>query len=117
MCVKVWDKLTIGKDQTILVGQAKDGNTFEDSEDILREDFPDKKREEDDVEDLQARFCYSLVLVKGLEKRCDRQVHRPEHVGRVHKDVAEQTSKTEPNQLGSDNDKDTSGLVRVTSVE
>lgn len=61
--VEIRTELTIGKDQTILVRQAKDGNTFEDSENIFREDFPDKKCEEDDVEDLQAGFCYSFVLV------------------------------------------------------
>ena len=41
--VELRTELTIGKDQTILVRQAKDGNTFEDSENIFREDFPDKK--------------------------------------------------------------------------
>jgi hypothetical protein len=69
------------------------------SETYLREYLPYKHDEEDNIEELEARFRLGLISVQRFEERANWNIHGPQHVRWIHEDLSQQSSETVPDQL------------------
>ena len=100
-----------------MICKAEDGHALKNSKDVLWNHFPHENDSEDNVENLEFALRFSLVSVKRLEQRRDRQIDRPKHLRRVHQDFSQKTSNTEADELRGDGNEDTSGMRGITSIE
>lgn len=83
----------------------------------LGHNFPEKQDEENNIKYLHLGFRLALVAVERFEQTTNRQSHRPEHLGRAHNDIPEQTSDAVTDELRGQCNEDTCSVTRIATVE